>query len=337
VKLVVTGGAGFIGSALTLRLLGEANEVCVVDSFTYAANPLSLASIETNPRFRLFRQDIRDFAGMTELLSRVRPDAILHLAAESHVDRSITGSAPFIETNIVGTYSLLEAARSYWSGLSGEAAGRFRLIHVSTDEVYGSLGAEGAFVEETPYNPSSPYSASKAAADHLVLAWRHTYGLPAIVATCSNNYGPRQFPEKLIPLTILNALHGKPLPVYGDGLNVRDWLHVDDHAHALDTILREGVPGERYAIGARSEQRNIDVVNAICARLDETVPAGRPHRDLITYVKDRPGHDRRYAIDPSKIERELGWRPRLAFENGLAQTVDWYIANRDWWGPLLGR
>ena len=334
-KLIVTGGAGFIGSALTLHLLGEGHEVCVVDSFTYAANPASLKPAESNPRFSLVKQDIRDFAKIAGLLTAVKPDAILHLAAESHVDRSITGSSAFIETNIIGTYALLEAARGYWFSLRGEAADSFRFLHVSTDEVYGSLGPEGAFVEHSPYDPSSPYSASKAASDHLVQAWRRTYGLPTLLANCSNNYGPRQFPEKLIPLIILNALHGKPLPVYGDGLNVRDWLHVEDHARALHTILVKGQPGERYAIGARSEQRNIDVVTAICARLDEIAPAGRPHAKLITYVKDRPGHDRRYAIDPSKIERELGWRPSHTFENGLARTVDWYIANPDWWGPLL--
>jgi dTDP-glucose 4,6-dehydratase len=334
-KLIVTGGAGFIGSALTLYLLGEGHEVCVVDSFTYAANPASLAQAESNPRFRLIRQDIRDFAKMSELVASQRPDAILHLAAESHVDRSITGSAPFIETNIVGTYSLLEAARSYWSNLGGEAAKAFNFLHVSTDEVYGSLGPEGFFVEHSPYDPSSPYSASKAAADHLVQAWGRTYGLPILVANCSNNYGPRQFPEKLIPLTILNALHGKPLPVYGDGLNVRDWLHVEDHARALHTILTKGKPGERYAIGARSERRNIDVVNTICSHLDKVVARSQPHRELIEFVKDRPGHDRRYAIDPSKIERELGWRPIHSFETGLAATIDWYIANRAWWAPLL--
>jgi dTDP-glucose 4,6-dehydratase len=336
-KLIVTGGAGFIGSALTLHLLAEGNEVCVVDSFTYAANPASLRLVESSPWFRLVRQDIRDFAKMSELVAAVQPDAIMHLAAESHVDRSIKGSAPFIETNIVGTYSLLEAARSYWADLRGEAAELFRFIHISTDEVYGSLGSEGAFVEQSPYDPSSPYSASKAAADHLAQAWRRTYGLPTIVANCSNNYGPRQFPEKLIPLTILNALHGKALPVYGDGLNVRDWLHVEDHVRALDAVLHKGRPGERYVIGARSERRNIDVVNAICGLLDQAAPSARPRRELIIFVRDRLGHDRRYAIDPSKIESELGWRPRHSFEDGLARTVDWYIANPDWWTPLLTR
>lgn len=334
-KLVVTGGAGFIGSAVTLHLLAEGHDVCVVDSFTYAANPMSLAPVESNPSFRLIKQDIRDFAGMTALIAAQRPDAILHLAAESHVDRSISGSAPFIETNIVGTYSLLEAVRSYWASLKGDAASTFRFLHVSTDEVYGSLGQDGAFVENSPYDPSSPYSASKAAADHLVQAWGRTYGLPVLVANCSNNYGPRQFPEKLIPLVILNGLHGKPLPVYGDGANIRDWLHVEDHARALHTIVTKGQPGERYAIGARSERRNIDVVYAICSHLDQVAPRAYPHRELIEFVPDRPGHDRRYAIDPSKIERDLGWTPVHVFEPGLATTIDWYIANREWWVSLL--
>ncbi|HEV7689374.1 MAG TPA: dTDP-glucose 4,6-dehydratase [Hyphomonadaceae bacterium] len=336
-KLIVTGGAGFIGSALTLHLLGEGHDVCVVDSFTYAANPDSLKPAEANPRFSLQKLDIRDVAKIADLVAATKADAILHLAAESHVDRSITGSAPFIDTNIVGTYSMLEAARGFWSTLKGEASKAFRFVHISTDEVYGSLGPEGFFVEDSPYDPSSPYSASKAAADHLVQAWQRTYGLPAIVANCSNNYGPRQFPEKLIPLTILNALSGKELPVYGDGLNVRDWLHVEDHARALYAILTKGRPGERYAIGARSERRNIDVVNAICDQLDKAAPKAHPHRQLIAFVKDRPGHDRRYAIDPSKIERELTWCPVYSFETGLAATVDWYIANPEWWEPLLKR
>jgi dTDP-glucose 4,6-dehydratase len=334
-KVIVTGRAGFIGSSLVRYLLGSGLDVVVVDSFTYAANPLSLAPLCDNPHFTLVRQDIRDFDAMARVMATVRPDAVMHLAAESHVDRSISGSAPFIETNILGTHVLLEAARLYWAGLDAEAGGRFRFLHVSTDEVFGSLGEKGSFSETTAYDPSSPYSASKAAADHLVMAWRRTYGLPVLIANCSNNYGPRQFPEKLIPLVILNAMHGKPLPVYGDGLNVRDWLHVDDHVRALALILEKGVVGERYAIGARSERSNIVVVNAICDRLDKVRPRKGSHRDLITFVKDRPGHDRRYAIDPSRIESELGWRPRENFESGLAKTIDWYLANEAWWKPLM--
>jgi dTDP-glucose 4,6-dehydratase len=338
-RIIITGGAGFIGSAACHYLMGKGeDDVIVVDSFTYAANPASLRQLQENRRFRLIRQDIREFSAVDALISAEQPDAILHLAAESHVDRSINGSAPFIETNILGTYALIEAARHYWSGLRGNAAERFRFVHVSTDEVYGSLGPEGVFNETSAFDPSSPYSASKAAADHLAMAWRRTYGLPVIIANCSNNYGPRQFPEKLIPLTILNALEGADVPVYGDGMNIRDWLHVEDHVRALDLILQLGRSGERYAIGARSERRNIDVVCAICDRLDNVAPKLRqPRRDLIRFVADRPGHDRRYAIDPSKIETELGWRRQFDFETGLAQTVDWYLANRDWWAPLRAR
>lgn len=335
-KILVTGGAGFVGSAVVYNLLdrGE-DEVVVLDSFTYAANPASLKPLEGRKGFRLIRQDIRDTRAVMELVVHERPDAIMHLAAETHVDRSITGSAPFIETNIVGTWALLEASRALVASLDGQSKARFRFLHVSTDEVFGSLGETGAFSEETPYDPSSPYSASKAASDHLVTAWSRTYALPVLLANCSNNYGPRQFPEKLIPLTILNALEGLPLPVYGDGLNVRDWLHVEDHARALDLILRQGKPGERYTIGARAERRNIELVQLICDRLDAVVvPLKKPRRDLITYVTDRLGHDRRYAIDPSKIESELGWRPQVNFETGLASTIDWYLANPSWWEPL---
>ncbi len=335
-KIMVTGGAGFIGSALAHHLVerGE-DEVIFVDSFTYAANPASLAPLEGRKGFSIVRQDIRDARAVMDLVMATKPDAIMHLAAESHVDRSITGSAPFIETNIIGTWALLEASRTLMASISGAAKERFRFLHVSTDEVFGSLGATGAFTEATPYDPSSPYSASKASADHLARAWHRTYGLPVVLTNCSNNYGPRQFPEKLIPLMVLNALEGLPLPVYGDGLNVRDWLHVEDHARALDLVMRKGRPGESYAIGARCERRNIDLVGLVCDHLDKTeAPLGKSRRDLIRYVEDRLGHDRRYAIDPSKIEAELGWRPEVDFETGMARTIDWYLANPSWWGPL---
>jgi dTDP-glucose 4,6-dehydratase len=335
-KIMVTGGAGFIGSALTHHLVerGE-DEVIVVDSFTYAANPASLAPLEGRKGFSIVRQDIRDARAVMDLVMATRPDAIMHLAAESHVDRSITGSAPFIETNIIGTWALLEASRMLTASLGGAAKERFRFLHVSTDEVFGSLGATGAFTETTPYDPSSPYSASKASADHLARAWHRTYGLPVVLTNCSNNYGPRQFPEKLIPLMVLNALEGLKLPVYGDGLNVRDWLHVEDHARALDLVMRKGRPGESYAIGARCERANIDLVRMVCDQLDQTAPPlGKPRRDLITYVEDRLGHDRRYAIDPAKIETELGWRPEIDFKTGMARTIDWYLANPSWWRPL---
>lgn len=335
-KIMVTGGAGFIGSALVHHLVerGE-DEVIVVDSFTYAANPASLAPLERRKGLSIVRQDIRDARAVMDLVMATRPEAIMHLAAESHVDRSITGSAPFIETNIIGTWALLEASRTLIASLDGATKERFRFLHVSTDEVFGSLGATGAFTEATPYDPSSPYSASKASADHLVRAWHRTYGLPVALTNCSNNYGPRQFPEKLIPLMVLNALEGMSLPVYGDGLNVRDWLHVEDHARALDLVMRKGRPGESYAIGARCERPNIDLVRMVCDRLDQQAPPlGKPRRDLITYVEDRLGHDRRYAIDPAKIESELGWRPEVDFETGMARTIDWYLANPSWWGPL---
>ena len=335
-KILVTGGAGFIGSAVAHHLMGRGeDEVVVLDCFTYAANPASLQPLEGRKGFRLIRQDIRDTRAVMQLVASERPGAIMHLAAETHVDRSIAGSAPFIETNIVGTWALLEASRALFASLDEAGKAGFRLLHVSTDEVFGSLGETGAFSEGTPYDPSSPYSASKAASDHLVTAWSRTYGLPVLLANCSNNYGPRQFPEKLIPLTILNALEGAPLPVYGGGLNVRDWLHVEDHVRALDLILRQGKPGERYAIGARAERRNIEIVRLICDHLDTVVaPLSTPRRELITYVTDRAGHDRRYAIDPAKIESELGWRPQVSFETGLANTIDWYLANPSWWSPL---
>jgi dTDP-glucose 4,6-dehydratase len=334
-RILVTGGAGFIGSAVAERLMrSHEDEIIVVDAFTYAAHPKALSEFAGRPNFRLVREDIRNAPVMLSLFEEARPDAVIHLAAESHVDRSITGSAPFIGTNVLGTHAMLEAARAEWSRRAGEAKEQFRFVHVSTDEVFGSLGDEGAFSETTAYDPSSPYSASKAAADHLVSAWGRTYGLPVITANCSNNYGPRQFPEKLIPLAMLNALSAKPIPVYGDGLNVRDWIHVEDHAAALDLILRTGKPQERYLVGARGERRNIDLVQSLCAILDRAAPKAKPHAELISYVTDRPGHDRRYAIDPSKIERDLGWRPQRSFEEGLASTVDWYLANRAWWAPL---
>ena len=333
-RILVTGGAGFIGSALVLHLvLDGGHEVVTVDAMTYAANPRSLAPLKGHPRHRLIEADICDGPRMRAIFAEARPEAVMHLAAESHVDRSITGSGAFVRTNVLGTHALLEAARGHFDRLSGEAKDAFRFLHVSTDEVFGSLGDEGFFTETTAYDPRSPYSASKAASDHLVSAWGHTYGLPILISNCSNNYGPRHFPEKLIPLMILNALEGKALPLYGDGLNVRDWLHVEDHARALATIVAKGRPGEPYAIGARSERTNVQVVHTLCAALDRLHPEGAPHADLITPVRDRPGHDRRYAIDPSKIERELGWRPQVSFEEGLEATVRWYLDNEDWWRP----
>lgn len=330
-KILVTGGAGFIGSAVIRQLIAETEATVInVDKLTYAGNLQSLAAVADNPRYRFERVDICDAKEIARVFRDHQPDAIMHLAAESHVDRSIFGPAPFIDTNIVGTFTLLEVAREYWSGLQGEAKERFRFHHVSTDEVYGSLGETGFFTETTPYRPNSPYSASKAASDHLVRAWFHTYGLPVITTNCSNNYGPYQFPEKLIPLMILNARAGKPLPIYGHGDNVRDWLYVEDHAQALRIVLEKGVPGEVYNIGGRSEKTNLEVVEAICTILDEIFPDAAPHASLITYVADRPGHDKRYAIDASKIERELGWRPRETFETGLRKTVQWYLDNDDW-------
>lgn len=334
-KVVVTGGAGFIGSALCRYLVGEVGvSVLNIDKLTYAANLRSLDPIAGDPRYHFLKADICDFETVSRAFDAFQPDAVMHLAAESHVDRSITGSADFIQTNICGTHALLEAARRYWEGLSGRRRGSFRFLHVSTDEVYGSLGKDGFFREDTPYDPSSPYSASKAASDHLVLAWHRTYGLPVLISNCSNNYGPYHFPEKLIPLAILNAIEGKPVPVYGDGSNVRDWLYVEDHARALFLVLTRGKLAEKYNIGGRNERSNLDLVKRLCAILDERLPAGAPHERLITFVPDRPGHDHRYAIDPSKIEGELGWRATETLETGLAKTVAWYLANRAWWEPL---
>ncbi len=336
-RLVVTGGAGFIGSAVCRHMIGETDtEVINLDSLTYAANLRSLVTIENHRRYKFIRGDIGDQSLIDEMLRRFEPDAVMHLAAESHVDRSITNSNNFIQTNIIGTYTLLECVRRYWEGLPEARRRSFRFLHVSTDEVYGSLGPQGTFSETTPYGPNSPYAASKASSDHLVNAWHHTYGLPVLITNCSNNYGPYHFPEKLIPLVTINALEEKALPVYGKGDNIRDWLYVEDHARALDLVLRRGAPGEKYNIGGRNERTNLEVVEAICGRLDEVMPATSvaSRRDLITFVADRPGHDRRYAIDASKLESELGWRAQEDFESGLRKTVDWYLANEDWWRPL---
>lgn len=334
-RLLVTGGAGFIGSALCRHLVGDlGHEVLNVDKLTYAGNLASLRLIEDKPSYRHVQADICDYPAMRALFAEFKPEGIMHLAAESHVDRSITGARDFIETNINGTFALLEAAREYWTGLPAGARDAFRFLHVSTDEVYGSLGEEGAFLETTPYDPSSPYSASKAAADHLASAWYRTYGLPVVISNCSNNYGPYHFPEKLIPLVILNALHGKPLPVYGSGQNVRDWLYVDDHARALFLALTRGRPGEKYNIGGSNERRNIDVVRRICEVLDRLRPKAHPHAELITMVADRPGHDARYAIDATKIIHELGWKAEETFETGIEKTVAWYLDNEWWWRPL---
>jgi len=337
-RVLVTGGAGFIGSALVRHLIVERGyEVLNVDALTYAGCLASLREVDDRPNYRFLHANICDRQAMEEAFAGFLPDRIMHLAAESHVDRSITGAADFITTNVTGTFTLLEVARHYWSALQGESREQFRFLHVSTDEVYGSLGEDGLFTEETPYDPSSPYSASKASSDHLAKAWQRTYGLPVVVSNCSNNYGPYHFPEKLIPLTILNALAGERLPVYGKGENIRDWLYVEDHARALDLIAERGRIGETYNVGGRNERRNIDVVRKICAVLDEVAPANRPRDELIEFVTDRPGHDARYAIDASKLENELGWRAREDFDSGIAKTVEWYLANQWWWRPLRER
>jgi dTDP-glucose 4,6-dehydratase len=340
-RILVTGGAGFIGSALCRYLIDSTMvEVINLDCLTYAGNPASLRAIEKNPRYRFLRAQIQTEEAVRDIFETYRPDAVIHLAAESHVDRSITGPRAFIETNILGTYTMLEMARQYWSDLPEEKKKDFRFLHVSTDEVYGSLGPFGLFTEATPYDPSSPYSASKAASDHLAKAWHRTYGLPVLVSNCSNNYGPYQFPEKLIPHMILNALENKTLPVYGNGSNVRDWLYVDDHAKALYRILQRGIPGETYNVGGGNERTNLEVVMGICDILDELAPPGFPmenfvsYQQLLTYVTDRPGHDARYAIDASKLERELGWKAEETFATGLEKTVRWYLDNEWWWQPL---
>lgn len=330
-KILVTGGAGFIGSAVVRQFINDTDcSVVNVDKLTYAGNLQSLASVSGNPRYRFEQVDICDAAGVARVFREHQPDAVMHLAAESHVDRSISGPAAFIQTNIVGTYTLLEAARNYWNELDATRKAAFRFHHISTDEVYGSLGDSGFFTEATAYEPNSPYSASKASSDHLVRAWHHTYGLPVVTTNCSNNYGPYHFPEKLIPLVILNAVNGKPLPIYGKGDNIRDWLYVDDHARALRLVLERGKPGETYNIGGWNEKTNLEVVQSICTTLDELHPQGAPHNKLITYVADRPGHDKRYAIDASKIAQELGWKPQETFESGLRKTVEWYLHNTDW-------
>jgi dTDP-glucose 4,6-dehydratase len=331
---MVTGGSGFIGSAVCRRLLGVHGMAVVnVDKLTYAANPRSLDTISNDPNYAFERADVCERGAIDAIFSKYSPTAVVHLAAESHVDRSITGAAAFINTNVVGTYQLLEAARYYYSRLTPDRRAQFRFVHVSTDEVYGSLGEKGRFFEDTPYQPSSPYSASKAASDHLAHAWFRTYGLPVIVSNCSNNYGPYQFPEKLIPLIILNAIEGKQLPIYGQGSNIRDWLYVDDHAEGLIALLRRGRPGEKYNFGGDCERTNLSVVELICDILDRTVPQPDLRRSLIRFVTDRPGHDHRYAIDASKAHRELGWTPRNTFEDGIERTIDWYLENRAWWEP----
>lgn len=334
-KILVTGGAGFIGSAVVRLAVQRGHEVINLDALTYAANLENVAPVSASKLHSFEQVDIRDRAALDRVFATHRPDAVMHLAAESHVDRSIDGPAAFIETNVIGTFNMLEAARAYWVG-QGRPDG-FRFHHISTDEVFGSLGATGQFTEDTPYDPRSPYSASKAGSDHLVRAWHETYGLPVVLTNCSNNYGPYHFPEKLVPVVILRALAGEEIPVYGDGGNVRDWLYVEDHADALLLVLDQGQIGRSYNIGGENEARNIDLVRTICTHMDAMHPEGAPHDRLINFVADRPGHDRRYAIDPGRIRDELGWRPSVTVEEGLRRTVAWYLANRDWWQPLLAR
>ncbi|OOY20079.1 dTDP-glucose 4,6-dehydratase [Thioclava sp. DLFJ5-1] len=334
-KILVTGGAGFIGSAVVRLAVSRGHEVVNLDALTYAACLENVAPVAGSPLYAFEQADIRDPESLTAIFARHKPDAVMHLAAESHVDRSIDGPGAFIETNVMGTYNMLQAARSFW-----EAEGRpesFRFHHISTDEVYGTLGPTGQFTEETPYAPNSPYSASKAGSDHLVRAWHETYGLPVVLTNCSNNYGPYHFPEKLIPVVILNALAGKPLPIYGDGSNVRDWLYVEDHADALLLVLEKGALGRSYNIGGENERSNLELVQTICTILDKLRPGETLYADLITFVTDRPGHDARYAIDPTRIREELGWRPSVTVEEGLERTVRWYLENEDWWRPLLER
>lgn len=336
--ILVTGGAGFIGSAVVRHLIDNTDHTVVnIDKLTYAGNPESVEPVADSPRYYFEKVDVADSYELERIFAEYEPDAILHLAAESHVDRSIDGPAEFLQTNIIGTYTILETVRSYLNTSGAEKKDSFRMVHVSTDEVYGSLGETGYFTETTPYQPNSPYSASKASADHLARAWHHTFGVPVITTNCSNNYGPYQFPEKLIPVVILNALQGKPIPVYGRGDNVRDWLYVDDHVRGLLTALEKGETGETYNIGGNAEMQNIDIVRKICAVLDERVPepAGGKHENLITFVKDRPGHDRRYAIDATKIQNELGWKPQETFETGIRKTVQWYLDNLAWCDAVM--
>jgi dTDP-glucose 4,6-dehydratase len=336
-RVLVTGGAGFIGSAVCRHFISDLkHDVVVVDKMTYAGNLASLAPVASNPRFAFEKQDICNANALKSIFATYRPDAVVHLAAESHVDRSISGSEIFVQTNVLGTFTLLEATRGYLNA-NGDKSADFRFVHVSTDEVYGSVVGDRLFSETTAYDPGSPYSATKAASDHLVRAWHRTYGLPAIVSNCSNNYGPYHFPEKLIPLTILNALDGKALPVYGDGSHVRDWLYVEDHARALGVILAKGLPGETYNIGGRNERKNIEVVQQICSWMDRLRPRRGSHQDLITFVADRPNHDLRYAIDATKLETELGWRALETFDSGIEKTVRWYLDRTDWWKPLRER
>ncbi len=334
-KLLVTGGAGFIGSAVVRLAVARGHQVVNVDALTYAACLDNVASVSGSDLYAFERADIRDRARLDRIFATHRPDAVMHLAAESHVDRSIDGPADFIETNITGTFNMLEAARAHW--VRQGKPDSFRFHHISTDEVFGSLGATGQFSETSPYDPRSPYSASKAASDHLVRAWHETYSLPVVLTNCSNNYGPFHFPEKLIPVVILNALHGRPIPVYGRGENVRDWLYVEDHADALLLVVQKGAVGRSYNIGGENERRNIDLVRTICAILDAKRPKAGSYADQITFVTDRPGHDARYAIDPTRIREELGWRPSVTVEEGLERTVQWYLDNETWWRPLLGR
>lgn len=346
-RIVVTGGAGFIGSAVVRQLLRDPSyEVLNIDKLTYAGNTDSLREVASDPRYRFVRADICDRLAVERAFAEFKPDAVMHLAAESHVDRSIDGPSAFVQTNVVGTATLLEVALAYWRTLPAQNQSAFRFLHISTDEVYGSLGPQGLFTEQTPYDPRSPYSASKAASDHLVSAWFHTYGLPVLITNCSNNYGPYHFPEKLIPLVILNALDGKPLPIYGKGDNVRDWLYVEDHAKALCLVMEQGRPGQTYNVGGNNERTNLQVVETICSILDELAPLSSDlrsqptharlasYRDLITFVPDRPGHDRRYAIDATKLRTELGWQPDETFETGIRRTVRWYLDNDWWWKPI---
>ncbi|WOI31270.1 dTDP-glucose 4,6-dehydratase [Sulfitobacter dubius] len=334
-KILVTGGAGFIGSAVVRLAVARDHAVVNLDALTYAGSLENIANVADDPLYAFEQANIRDRAALDRIFAAHQPDAVMHLAAESHVDRSIDGPGGFIETNITGTYNMLESARSYW--VARGKPEEFRFHHISTDEVYGSLGAEGMFTEDTPYDPRSPYSASKASSDHLVRAWHETYGLPVVLTNCSNNYGPFHFPEKLVPVVILNALAGKPIPVYGEGLNVRDWLYVEDHADALLLVLEKGALGRSYNIGGENEARNIDLVKTICGILDQKRPKDVPYADQIAFVQDRAGHDLRYAIDPSRIRDELGWRPSVTVEEGLERTVQWYLDNEDWWRALQNR